>query len=285
MTGRWIRSRAAPTGRLLVLRPEGPARPRRCSTATAMPTASAWRMTASRCSSPKAGPAACIATGWRGRRPAPPNASSATCRAIPTTSTAPPTAITGWPGSACARRASTCRCAIPAMRKRMTRRLPQDEWLFPNINTGGVVKFDESGRIVETLGDLTGVAHPMVTSMREHKGYLYRRRHPQQPHRPLSAGRRRSRLDGPRLLLGGEAMILDPVLDLFRGRAVTIPPMDGAFRPNTASTMRRSCAAARRAGQSGFRRWQAALPAAAIAVLARLGAAEPDARRRLRLLR
>ena len=35
----------------------------------------------------------------------------------------------------------------PAMRKRMTRRLPQDEWLFPNINTGGVVKFDESGRI------------------------------------------------------------------------------------------------------------------------------------------
>jgi ribose transport system permease protein len=61
----------------------------------------------------------------------------------------------------------------PAMRKRMTRRLPQDEWLFPNINTGGVVKFDESGRILEALGDLSGVSHPMVTSMREHKGYLY----------------------------------------------------------------------------------------------------------------
>ena len=61
----------------------------------------------------------------------------------------------------------------PAMRKRMTRRLPQDEWLFPNINTGGVVKFDQSGRIVETLGDLSGVAHPMVTSMREHKGHLF----------------------------------------------------------------------------------------------------------------
>ncbi|MFL5259487.1 MAG: hypothetical protein ACJ8AS_07010 [Hyphomicrobiales bacterium] len=29
-------------------------------------------------------------------------------------------------------------------------------------------------------------------------------------------------------------MILDPVLDLFRGKAVTIPPMDGALRPNTA---------------------------------------------------
>lgn len=61
----------------------------------------------------------------------------------------------------------------PAMRKRMTRRLPQDEWLFPNINTGGVVKFDENGRIREALGDLTGAAHPSVTSMREHKGFLY----------------------------------------------------------------------------------------------------------------
>jgi ribose transport system permease protein len=61
----------------------------------------------------------------------------------------------------------------PGFRKRMTRRLPMDEWLFPNINTGGVVKFDESGKIIEALGDLGGNAHPMVTSMREHKGYLY----------------------------------------------------------------------------------------------------------------
>jgi ribose transport system permease protein len=61
----------------------------------------------------------------------------------------------------------------PGMRKRMTRNLPQDDWLFPNINTGGVVKFDEAGKIVATLGDLTGISHPMVTSMREHKGYLY----------------------------------------------------------------------------------------------------------------
>jgi ribose transport system permease protein len=61
----------------------------------------------------------------------------------------------------------------PGMRKRMTRRLPQDEWLFPNINTGGVAKFDESGRIVDVLGDLGGRNHPMVTSMREHRGYLY----------------------------------------------------------------------------------------------------------------
>ena len=29
-------------------------------------------------------------------------------------------------------------------------------------------------------------------------------------------------------------MIFDPLLDLFRGKAVTIPPMDGALQPNTA---------------------------------------------------
>lgn len=29
-------------------------------------------------------------------------------------------------------------------------------------------------------------------------------------------------------------MILDPILDLFRGKAVTIPPFDGALKPNTA---------------------------------------------------
>jgi ribose transport system permease protein len=61
----------------------------------------------------------------------------------------------------------------PDMRKRMTRRLPQDEWLFPNINTGGVVKFNKTGQIIGTLGDMTGVSHPSVTSMREHKGYLF----------------------------------------------------------------------------------------------------------------
>lgn len=61
----------------------------------------------------------------------------------------------------------------PAMRKRMTRRLPQDDWLFPNINSGGIVKFDESGAIIEAMGDMAGLAHPMVTSMREHKGFLF----------------------------------------------------------------------------------------------------------------
>ena len=35
-------------------------------------------------------------------------------------------------------------------------------------------------------------------------------------------------------------MIFDPILDIFRGKAVTVPPMDGALKPNTC----RSCATA-----------------------------------------
>lgn len=41
-------------------------------------------------------------------------------------------------------------------------------------------------------------------------------------------------MDRSALLLGGGRVILDPLLDLFRGKAVTIPPMDGALRPDTA---------------------------------------------------
>jgi ribose transport system permease protein len=62
---------------------------------------------------------------------------------------------------------------MPAFRRRMAKRVAPELWLYPNINTGCVIKFDESGRILETLWDLGGVNHPMITSMREHKGYLY----------------------------------------------------------------------------------------------------------------
>jgi ribose transport system permease protein len=55
----------------------------------------------------------------------------------------------------------------------MARRTAPDEWLYPNINTGCIVRFDEGGRIIETLWDLGGQNHPMITSMREHKGHLY----------------------------------------------------------------------------------------------------------------
>jgi ribose transport system permease protein len=62
---------------------------------------------------------------------------------------------------------------MPGFRKRMAKRVPIDEWLFPNINTGCVVKFNEQGKILESFWDLKGVNHPMITSMREHRGYLY----------------------------------------------------------------------------------------------------------------
>ena len=62
---------------------------------------------------------------------------------------------------------------MPGFRKRMAKRVPVDEWLFPNINTGCVLKFSETGEVLETLWDLGGVNHPMITSMREHRGHLY----------------------------------------------------------------------------------------------------------------
>jgi len=62
---------------------------------------------------------------------------------------------------------------MPGFRKRMAKRVARDEWLFPNINTGCVLKFNEQGEVLETMWDLGGQNHPMITSMREHRGYLY----------------------------------------------------------------------------------------------------------------
>lgn len=62
---------------------------------------------------------------------------------------------------------------MPGFRRRMATRVAGDEWLFPNINTGCVLKFNEAGEILETLWDLGGENHPMITSMREHRGHLY----------------------------------------------------------------------------------------------------------------
>ena len=62
---------------------------------------------------------------------------------------------------------------MPGFRRRMAKRVPRDEWLFPNINTGCVLKFNERGEVLETMWDLGGEKHPMITSMREHRGHLY----------------------------------------------------------------------------------------------------------------
>lgn len=61
----------------------------------------------------------------------------------------------------------------PGTRRRMTRRVPPNNWLFGNLNIGGVLKLDGSGRVVDALWDRPDGALYMITSMREHEGALY----------------------------------------------------------------------------------------------------------------
>jgi ribose transport system permease protein len=62
---------------------------------------------------------------------------------------------------------------MPAFRRRMVKQVPTDEWLAPGLNHGCVLKFNEAGQVLESYWDPTGISHSTVTSMREHKGYLY----------------------------------------------------------------------------------------------------------------
>ena len=62
---------------------------------------------------------------------------------------------------------------MPGFRRRMARRIAPDAWMYPNLNTGCVIKFNEKGEVLESLWDLGGKNHPMITSIREHKGILY----------------------------------------------------------------------------------------------------------------
>jgi ribose transport system permease protein len=63
--------------------------------------------------------------------------------------------------------------ANPSFRTRMVKQIPPDEWLCPGINYGCVIKFDDKGAVSESLWDPGGASHPSITSVREHKGYLY----------------------------------------------------------------------------------------------------------------
>lgn len=63
--------------------------------------------------------------------------------------------------------------ANPGYRIRMVKQIPPDEWLCPGINYGCVIKFDDNGVVSESLWDPGGKSHPTITSVREHKGYLY----------------------------------------------------------------------------------------------------------------
>jgi ribose transport system permease protein len=61
----------------------------------------------------------------------------------------------------------------PGFRLRMVKQVPGDEWLAPGLNHGCVVRFNEAGEVLESYWDPTGISHSTLTSMREHKGYLY----------------------------------------------------------------------------------------------------------------
>ena len=61
----------------------------------------------------------------------------------------------------------------PAFRRRMIKQIPPDEWIYPGINNGCVIKFNDAGQALSSLWDPGGRNHPSITSMREHKGYLY----------------------------------------------------------------------------------------------------------------
>jgi ribose transport system permease protein len=61
----------------------------------------------------------------------------------------------------------------PSLRRRMSRRVPPTNWLFGNLNIGGVLKLDAGGRIVDALWDAPDGPLYMITSMREHAGSLF----------------------------------------------------------------------------------------------------------------
>lgn len=66
-----------------------------------------------------------------------------------------------------------CAMRHPEMRRRMTKRVPPSNWLFGNLNIGGVLKIDGGGRVVDALWDRPDGPLYMITSMREHEGALY----------------------------------------------------------------------------------------------------------------
>ena len=117
---------------------------------------------------------------------------------------------------------------------RMGKRVPIDEWLFPNINTGCVIKFNEQGEMLEfALGPARRQPSDDHLDARASRLSLSRR-HRQQPDRPLQARRRRPELRPVRPALGQSLMIaaVRDFVDRLLGRGdatITVPSFDGAL--------------------------------------------------------
>ena len=62
---------------------------------------------------------------------------------------------------------------MPEFRRLMIKQIPADEWLYPSLNHGCIVKVSDEGVVIESLWDPTTEWHPSITSMREFDGHLY----------------------------------------------------------------------------------------------------------------
>lgn len=61
----------------------------------------------------------------------------------------------------------------PGFRLRMAKRVPPTNWLFGNLNIGGVLKSSGDGKITDAYWDTPDGSLYMITSMREHRGSLF----------------------------------------------------------------------------------------------------------------
>ncbi|MDF1705938.1 MAG: SMP-30/gluconolactonase/LRE family protein [Aeromicrobium sp.] len=59
------------------------------------------------------------------------------------------------------------------VRRRAFHELAADEWPMPQLNVSCVIKFTESGEVLNSLWDGSLENHSLITSVREHDGYLY----------------------------------------------------------------------------------------------------------------
>lgn len=62
---------------------------------------------------------------------------------------------------------------FPKIRRRMTKELPTDDWLLPQLNVSCVLKFTEEGELMKVMWDSTLANYAMVTSVKEYDGVLY----------------------------------------------------------------------------------------------------------------
>ena len=112
----------------------------------------------------------------------------------------------------------------------------QDEWLYPNLNTGCVVKFDDKGDVLDcSVGsERRQSSHDHLDARAQGRLYLG----------GISNNRIGTLSDFPAPIPTGTAstiywgqpdQMLRGMIDRFVGRgeaAITVPPMDGALRPN-----------------------------------------------------